>query len=155
MTNNKTVRKRRITLHDSVSPLHVKFRSQISMYQQINQTFLQCRKAGVVKLLKTNSDLSLWSICKTASSSMVFRYFSDCSSKMACVNTTQTLSSPAYKKNSRAVAKKCIFDNRFEPNNGAYLISFDSILCFLSFTLHKLHNEAFPVSFGHGQPLGG
>lgn len=43
-------------------------------------------KAGLVKLLKTNRDLSFWSICKTSSSSMIFKYFSDCNSKMAFVN---------------------------------------------------------------------
>ena len=35
------------------------------------------------------------------------------------------------------------------PNRGVYLVRFDSILCFGSFILHKLHNKAFLVSFGH------
>lgn len=71
------VKKRTITHNGNVL--------SVPLYQSMTQTFLQCRKAGEVKLLNTNRDLSFWSICKTASSLIFFTYFSDCSSKMACI----------------------------------------------------------------------
>lgn len=121
---------------------------KLSVYQMLSQTLLQCRKPGVVKLLKTNRDLSFWSICKTAFSSTLFKYFSDWSSEMACINKRQTLSSTAKR---RAVAK--CHHGQVLSQMMIYLISLDSMFCFLSLTFHKLHNEAFPVSVGHCQPV--
>lgn len=74
-----------------------------------------------------------------ASSSTVFTYFSDCSSKMACVNITSI---------RQPVATVII--NIFNKVK-TYLISLDWIFSFLAFKLHKLHNEALPVFFGHCQ----
>lgn len=121
---------------------------KLMMYWLHSQTFLQCRKAGLEKLLKTNRDLSFWSICKTSSSSTVFKYFSDCSSKMAWVNTRHmTITEQKVAKQNGKTSLSIICWNQIM----SYLISLKCVFCFLSIAANELYNEPLLVSFGHCQ----